>query len=62
MAHGRSWTFLTRISQRKVARTTMEALNSGTETEFPLWRNRAVCRFRNSVSVPEFPNSRACRR
>ena len=40
----------------------MEALNSGTEAEFPLWRNRAVCRFRNSVSVPEFPNSRAWRR
>ena len=36
---------LTRISHRKVARTTMEALNSGTETEFPLWRNHAVCRF-----------------
>ena len=36
---------LARISHRKVARTTMEALNSGTETEFPLWRNRAVCRF-----------------
>ena len=36
---------LARISHRKVARSTMEALNSGTETEFPLWRNRAVCRF-----------------
>ena len=32
---------LARISHRKVARTTMEALNSGTETEFPnsrAWR------------------------
>ena len=45
----------------------MEALNSGTETEFPLWRNRAVCRFlklglRPRIPVPEFPNSRAWRR
>ena len=33
----------------------MEALNSGTETEFPLWRNRAVCRFLKFGLRPRIP-------